>query len=141
MTKDPRVYLARPLGCAEKIERVTAEGKERFFRDKMMQDAVLRNLEVIDETAKRLDDAYPSADPEIPWRVLGGLRDVLIDQYEGVDLKKVGGHRQKRPPRPERTVAELPAAMNQFQRELPGKEEPRKAHDHGWNGYVWEAKP
>ncbi len=47
MTKDPRVYLAHTLECVQKIERFTADGKGRFLRDAMVQDAVLRNFEVI----------------------------------------------------------------------------------------------
>jgi uncharacterized protein with HEPN domain len=89
MTRDLRVYLAHILECIQKIERFTTEGRSRFFRDVMVQDAVLRNFEVIGEAAKRLDDAYRAAHPEIPWRALAGLRHVLIHQYEGVDLERV----------------------------------------------------
>ncbi|MBI2369414.1 MAG: DUF86 domain-containing protein [Deltaproteobacteria bacterium] len=89
MRKDPRVYLAHILECIQKIERFTAGGKDRFLADAMVQDAVLRNFEVIGEAAKRLDDAYRAAHPEIPWRASAALRDVLIHQYEGVDLEKV----------------------------------------------------
>ena len=67
MTKDPRVYLAHILECIQKIERFTKEGRGRFFQDAMVQDAVLRNFEVIGEAAKRLDEAYRAAHPEIPW--------------------------------------------------------------------------
>jgi uncharacterized protein with HEPN domain len=89
VTKDPRVYLAHILECIQKIERFTADGRERFFRDAMVQDAVLHNFEVIGEAVKRLYDAYRAAHPEVPWRALGGLHDVLIHQYEGVDLEKL----------------------------------------------------
>lgn len=89
MTKDPRVYLAQILECIQKIERFTAGGKARFLGDVMVQDAVLRNFEVMGEVAKRLDDGYRAAHPEIPWRAVAGLRDVLIHQYEGVDLERV----------------------------------------------------
>lgn len=58
MSKDPRVYLAHILECIEKIQRFTADGEGRFRRDAMVQDAVLRNFEVIGEAAKRLDNAY-----------------------------------------------------------------------------------
>jgi uncharacterized protein with HEPN domain len=89
MTRDPRVYLAHILECIQKIERFTTDGRSRFFRDVMVQDAVLRNFEVIGEAAKRLDDAYRAAHPEIPWRALAGLRHVLIHQYEGVALERI----------------------------------------------------
>lgn len=56
MTKDPRVYLAHILECTQKIERFTADGKSRFLEDDMVQDAVIRNLEIIGEAAKRIDE-------------------------------------------------------------------------------------
>jgi Ribonuclease HepT-like len=59
----------------------------------MVRDAVVRNLEVIGEAAKRIDDSYHTVHREIPWRTLGGLRDVLIHQYEGVDPESLGHHR------------------------------------------------
>ena len=77
MRKDPRVYLAQILECIEKIELFTADGKGRFMRDGMVQDAVMRNFEIIGEAAKRLDDRYRTEHPDIPWRALAGLRDVL----------------------------------------------------------------
>ena len=89
MKKDLRVYLAHILECIQKIERYTADGKDRFMSDAMVQDAVLRNLEVIGEATKRLDDDYRREHPQIPWRAVAGLRDVLIHQYEGVDLDRV----------------------------------------------------
>lgn len=89
MTKDPRVYLAHMLECLEKIQRFSTEGKERFFADEMVQDAVLRNLEVIGEAAKRAEESYRALHPAIPWGRLAGLRHVLIHQYQGVDLERV----------------------------------------------------
>jgi len=66
VTKDPRVYLAHVLECIQRVERFTNEGRSRFFHDVMVQDAVLRNFEVIGEAAKRLDDAYRAAHLQIP---------------------------------------------------------------------------
>jgi uncharacterized protein with HEPN domain len=42
--KDPRVYLAHILECAQKIERYTKGGEKEFHNDTMLQDAVIRNL-------------------------------------------------------------------------------------------------
>jgi uncharacterized protein with HEPN domain len=82
MTKDSRVYLVHILECIQKIERFTVEGEGRFFEEEMVHDAVIRNLEIIGEAAKRIDEAYRLAHPEIPWRALASLRDVLIHQYK-----------------------------------------------------------
>ncbi len=124
MTKDPRVYVAHILECIDKIERFTADGRERFFQEAMVQDAVLRNLEVIGEAAKRLDDAYRAAHPEVPWRALAGLRDVLIHQYEGVDLEKVWAIVEQELPSLRGTLAAILPPLDQLERELTGEDEP-----------------
>lgn len=121
MKKDPRVYLAHILECVQKIERFTADGKGRFLSDVMIQDAVVRNLEVIGEAAKRLDDAYRTAHPEIPWRALAGLRDVLIHQYEGVDLERVWTIVGGELPDLRKAIAALLPPLDQLERELAGE--------------------
>ncbi|MER3456321.1 MAG: DUF86 domain-containing protein [candidate division GAL15 bacterium] len=126
MSKDPRVYLAHILECIQKIERFTAGGRERFLADELVQDAVLRNFEVIGEAAKRLDDAYRAAHPEIPWRSLAGLRDVLIHQYEGVDLERVWAIVEGDLPGLKRAVAALLPPLDQLERELAGEDESPK---------------
>lgn len=124
MTKDPRVYLAHILECIEKVERFTGGGKEDFLRNDMVQDAVVRNFEVIGEAAKRLDDAYRLAHPEVPWRALAGLRDVLIHQYEGVDLERVWAIVERDLPRLREAIAALLPPLEQLERELAGEEPP-----------------
>ena len=89
MKKDPRVYLAHILECAQKIERYTKGGEKEFHNDTMLQDAVIRNFEIIGEAAKRVPEAYRRARSQIPWRLMAGFRDVLIHAYEGIDLKRV----------------------------------------------------
>jgi uncharacterized protein with HEPN domain len=62
--KDPRVYVAHILECAAKIERYAPSGKQQFLKDEMIQDAVIRNFEIIGEAAKRVPAAYRKAHPE-----------------------------------------------------------------------------
>lgn len=118
MKKDPRVYLAHILECLEKIQRFTAEGKDRFDADELVQDAVLRNLEVIGEAAKRVEEPYRTLHPEIPWRTLAGLRDVLIHQYKGVDLQKVWRIVEEDVPRLREAIAALLPPLEQLEQEL-----------------------
>ena len=89
MKKDPRVYLAHILECAQKIERYTKGGEKEFDNDTMLQDAVIRNFEIIGEAAKRVPEVYRRRHGEVPWRLMAGFRDVLIHAYEGIDLKRV----------------------------------------------------
>ena len=123
MTKDPRVYLAHILECIEKIDQFTQEGRSRFFQDAMVQDAVLRNFEVIGEAAKRLDDAYRATHPQIPWRALAGLRDVLIHQYESVELERVWAIVEGELPGLREAIAALLPPLDQLEQELAGEDE------------------
>jgi len=122
MSKDPRVYLAHIMECIQKIERYTKDGRERFLDDQLIQDAVLRNFEVIGEAAKRLDDAYRASHPQIPWRAVAGLRDMLIHQYEGVDLNKVWAIVEGDLPGLKKSIAAMLPPLEQLERELAGED-------------------
>ena len=73
MKKDPRVYLAQILERIDRIVQYTIEGKNSFFADPLIQDAVIRNFEVIGEAAKRVPEEYRKKHPNIPWRNLAGF--------------------------------------------------------------------
>jgi uncharacterized protein with HEPN domain len=87
--KDERLYLIQMLERADRIFEYTDGGRDQFLRDRKTQDAVLRSFEVMGEAAKRVPESIRTQAPEIPWKRLAGFRDVLIHQYEGVDLKEV----------------------------------------------------
>lgn len=57
----------------------------------MIQDAVVRNFEIIGEATKRLSQDLRQAYPDIQWQQIAGLRDVLIHDYLRVDLDEVWG--------------------------------------------------
>jgi len=48
---------------------------------------VIRNLEVIGEAVKNISDTLKDSHPDIPWRRIAGLRDLLIHRYMGVDVR------------------------------------------------------
>lgn len=79
--KDDKVYLHSILESIVKIETYTNSGKEEFMTSGIIQDAVIRNLEIIGEAAKRVFQGLKEQTPEIPWRQMAGLRDVLIHDY------------------------------------------------------------
>ena len=88
MSRD-RAYLLHIRDAIERIERYSAGGRSEFMEETLIQDAVIRNLEVIGEAAKRLSSEATAATPEIPWREISGMRDTLIHHYFGVDLETV----------------------------------------------------
>jgi uncharacterized protein with HEPN domain len=87
--KDDRVYLAHIRDAIGRIDAYTSGGRDRFFAETVVQDAVIRNLEVIGEAVKCLSDEARSACPDVPWKPIAGMRDVLIHHYFGVKLETV----------------------------------------------------
>lgn len=58
----------------------------RFINDTLVQDAVIRNFEIIGEATKKLDLAFRQKYSEIEWKKIAGMRDKLIHDYIGVDV-------------------------------------------------------
>lgn len=77
----------------------------------MAQDAVIRNFEVIGEAVKRIPESMKEERPDIPWRRIAGLRDVLIHQYMRVDLEAVWAIVRDDLPEFKQAVAEILAEM------------------------------
>ena len=88
--RDYRLFLQDILESIERIEEYT-EGYdfETFTKERKTIDAVLRNLEIIGEAAKHIPENIRMQHPEIPWKRVIGLRNVVIHHYFGVDLSIV----------------------------------------------------
>lgn len=84
--KRDEIYLQHILECIMTIEEYTHEGQQVFYESKIIQDAVIRNLEVIGEAAKRISKQLTEQYSQMPWREMAGMRDVLIHDYFGVDI-------------------------------------------------------
>ena len=85
-----RIYLQHILQCIEKIKEYTCDGKESFFNNSLIQDAVLRRLQTMAESTQRLSDDLKANAPDVDWRALSGFRNILVHDYlDGVDLDRV----------------------------------------------------
>jgi len=87
--KDYRLYLIHIQERIQRIESYTTGGREAFLASSMIQDAVIRNFEIMGEAAKRIPESFRLVHPVLPWRRLAGFRDVLIHNYPGVDLEEI----------------------------------------------------
>jgi uncharacterized protein with HEPN domain len=90
MKRDVRVYIEDVLESISAIEEYTQTlTEEEFHNNRQVQDAVLRRFEIIGEAVKNIDKNFKSKYPDIPWKSIAGMRDVLIHEYFGVNLKRV----------------------------------------------------
>jgi len=84
------VYLQDILDSIDSIEKYTENLSEREFHENpIIQDAVIRRLEIIGEAVKNIPKDIREKYPDTPWRSISGLRDILIHEYSGVSMTRV----------------------------------------------------
>jgi uncharacterized protein with HEPN domain len=88
MKHDPKVFLDHILESIELIEKYTRNVTvEEFTESVDVQDKVIRRLEIIGEAVKNLPADIKKQHKDVPWKRIAGMRDKLIHEYFGVDLK------------------------------------------------------
>ncbi len=88
--KDDKLYLIHISECIERIESyVSRTDKKMFMTSSLVQDAVVRNLQVMAESAQRLSDKAKHSHPGIDWYRIAGFRNILVHDYLGIDMETV----------------------------------------------------
>ncbi len=84
--RDPYLYLDDILESVVRIQSyVKGMSSEAFSEDFKTQDAVVRNLEIIGEASGKLPEDFIARTPEIEWRKIRALRNILVHEYFGID--------------------------------------------------------
>ena len=90
MIKNDQVYLEHILEAIGKIENYTEKiTRYDFEANVMVQDAVIRNIEIIGEATKKISKSFTQVHQGIPWSEMAGMRDKLIHDYLDVDIEVV----------------------------------------------------
>ena len=63
--------------------------EDEFYSNRLVQDAIVRRLEIIGEAAKNIDDNFRDKYPQVPWKKIAGMRDIIAHEYFGVRLDRV----------------------------------------------------
>jgi len=85
MPRDNLIYFEDILNAIEKIERYVLLKEKEGYDEELVEDAILRNLEIIGEAIKNIPNDIKNNYPEVEWRNISGLRDILIHSYFNLD--------------------------------------------------------
>ena len=82
-----QVYLLDILEAARlAVSYVQGVQVDDFLVNTQLQDSVIRRIEIIGEAARRVSEQTKAAHPDLPWREMVGMRNLMIHEYDGVDL-------------------------------------------------------
>jgi len=82
------IYFEDIVDSIEKIEKYISDmSLEDFKKNDLVQDAVLRNLEIIGEASNNLSEEIKNKHKEVPWKRIIGMRNIISHKYFGIDLE------------------------------------------------------
>jgi uncharacterized protein with HEPN domain len=90
MKRDEKIYLQHILDAITKTEKYLGDVDEAsFIQNSLIQDGVIRQIEIIGEAARHLSGDLRNKYSDIPWDDIAGMRNKLIHDYFGVDIDEV----------------------------------------------------
>jgi uncharacterized protein with HEPN domain len=95
MRRDESYLLDILIAAKKALKFVERIDRNRFEDNELVQNAVMRPLEIIGEASAKISKEFRKAHPEIPWREMVGLRNRLIHEYFRIDLGAVWDTIQK----------------------------------------------
>lgn len=89
MSRDDAALLHIVTAARKAVAFQAGANLDEFLKDEKTQSAVLHQLLILGEAINRLPDPFRAQNPDIPWKKMAGLRDVLIHEHDIVDVEEV----------------------------------------------------
>lgn len=86
---DDELYLIHIRDAVNDINEFITGGRDEFMASKLVQAAVLYKLQTLAESTQRLSEAIKSTQPQVSWRAIRGLRNVLAHDYTNIRLEEI----------------------------------------------------
>jgi uncharacterized protein with HEPN domain len=109
--KNALIYVEHMLDSIHRIDEYV-ESKEQFYDSRLVQDAVIRNLQVMAESSQRLSDEIKKNHTGIPWKNISGFRNILVHDYLGVDLDMIWSVVEQELPALEKALTKIQQQQN-----------------------------
>ncbi len=87
--RDDRERLADALEAITRIEKYAVQGRAAFERDELLQNWIVRHLQILGEACRGLSASIREEHPDIPWPNIIGMRHILVHDYFGIDVDVV----------------------------------------------------
>lgn len=87
--RDDRERLLDIQQAIERIDKYARVGWAEFETSELIQVWIVRHLEIIGEAARGLTAEFQRDHPQVPWREIAAMRNVLAHEYFDIDLKEV----------------------------------------------------
>ena len=84
--RDDRERLLDIQQAIERIERYAVRGRTAFERDELIQNWMVSHLQTIGEASRAISTELQAQYPQVPWRAIIGMRNILVHHYFGIDL-------------------------------------------------------
>ena len=105
--RDDRERLLDIQEAIDNINKYAVRGKDAFEEDELVQNWIIRHLQILGEATAKISDDFKEQHPDIPWHKIIGMRNILIHDYFGIDINVVWSIVEKDLPALERQIKKL----------------------------------